>query len=86
MLTHIIQDSQKKVEGIHFSIRKRLYEFDSVMDKQRTVIYNHRDWILEQGNYDEHMKDIITDVVDRLVDACWNENEEQIDKRYYLKS
>ncbi|MFY9126718.1 MAG: preprotein translocase subunit SecA, partial [Defluviitoga tunisiensis] len=47
MLTHIIQDSQKKVEGIHFSIRKRLYEFDSVMDKQRTVIYNHRDWILE---------------------------------------
>lgn len=81
MLTHIIQDSQKKVEGIHFSIRKRLYEFDSVMDKQRTVIYNHRDWILEQGNYDEHMKDIITDVVDRLVDACWNENEEQIDKK-----
>lgn len=80
MLTHIIQDSQKKVEGIHFSIRKRLYEFDSVMDKQRTVIYNHRDWILEQGNYDEHMKEIIADVVDRLVDACWNESEEKIDK------
>ena len=81
MLTRIIQDSQKKVEGIHFSIRKRLYEFDSVMDKQRTVIYNHRDWILEQGNYDGHMKEIITDVVDRLVDSFWNEHEENIDKK-----
>ncbi|RAO99268.1 preprotein translocase subunit SecA [Petrotoga sp. 9PW.55.5.1] len=81
MLSKVIRDAQKKIEGIHFSIRKRLYEFDSVMDKQRTVIYNHRDWILEQDNYDEHIEDIIKDFVERIVTSSWDENEERVDKK-----
>jgi len=80
MLSKVIRDAQKKIEGIHFSIRKRLYEFDSVMDKQRTVIYNHRDWILEQGNYDEHIKEIFMDVVERIVESSFDEVEEKYDK------
>ena len=80
LLSNVIRDAQKKVEGIHFSIRKRLYEFDSVMDKQRSVIYNHRDWILSLDNYDDHIKEIINDVVERMVDNAWNEEEEKVDK------
>ncbi|ABX31586.1 preprotein translocase, SecA subunit [Petrotoga mobilis SJ95] len=80
MLSRVIRDAQKKIEGIHFSIRKRLYEFDSVMDKQRSVIYNHRDWILEQGNYDDHIKEIFMDVVERIVESSWDEVEEKYDK------
>jgi len=80
MLSRVIRDAQKKIEGIHFSIRKRLYEFDSVMDKQRSVIYNHRDWILEQGNYDDHIKEIFRDVVERIVESSWDEIEEKYDK------
>jgi preprotein translocase subunit SecA len=80
MLSRVIRDAQKKIEGIHFSIRKRLYEFDSVMDKQRSVIYNHRDWILEQGNYDDHIKEIFMDVVERIVESSWDETEEKYDK------
>ncbi|POZ92707.1 preprotein translocase subunit SecA [Petrotoga halophila] len=80
MLSKVIRDAQKKIEGIHFSIRKRLYEFDSVMDKQRSVIYNHRDWILEQGNYDDHIKEIFTDVVERIVESSWDEVEEKYNK------
>ncbi|WP_121957350.1 preprotein translocase subunit SecA [Petrotoga sp. 9PWA.NaAc.5.4] len=81
LLSNVIRDAQKKVEGIHFSIRKRLYEFDSVMDKQRSVIYNHRDWILSLDNYDDHIKEIINDVVERMVDNAWNEEEEKVDKK-----
>jgi preprotein translocase subunit SecA len=80
MLSRVIRDAQKKIEGIHFSIRKRLYEFDSVMDKQRSVIYNHRDWILEQSNYDDHIKEIFMDVVERIVESSWDEVEEKYDK------
>ena len=80
MLSRVIRDAQKKIEGIHFSIRKRLYEFDSVMDKQRSVIYNHRDWILEQANYDDHIKEIFMDVVERIVESSWDETEEKYDK------
>ncbi|MDY6894411.1 MAG: preprotein translocase subunit SecA [Thermotogota bacterium] len=80
MLSRVIRDAQKKIEGIHFSIRKRLYEFDSVMDKQRSVIYNHRDWILEQSNYDDHIKEIFRDVVERIVESSWDEVEEKYDK------
>src|ERR671920_793678 len=38
--------AQKKVEGNNFGIRKRLLEYDDVMNKQRTVIYTKRNHAL----------------------------------------
>ena len=35
-------ENQKKVEENNFGIRKRLLEFDDVMNSQRTAIYNRR--------------------------------------------
>ena len=37
-----IERAQKKVEGNHFGVRKHLLEYDDVMNKQRTVIYEKR--------------------------------------------
>ncbi len=68
MLTKLIEQSQKKVEGMHFSMRKYLLELDTVMDSQRRTIYEHRDWILGESDISEHLKDIYQDVVDRKVD------------------
>ena len=42
MITKSIERAQKKVEENNFSIRKRLLEYDDVMNTQRTVIYNMR--------------------------------------------
>ena len=42
MITKQIERSQKKVEENHFGMRKRLLEYDDVMNNQRTVIYNKR--------------------------------------------
>lgn len=42
MITNTIERSQKKVEQNNFGIRKRLLEYDDVMNKQRTVIYTRR--------------------------------------------
>lgn len=68
MLTRLIENIQKKVEGINFSIRKTLMEMDSVLDKQRNAIYSFRDWILAQEEMDDHMRDIFEDVVDRRME------------------
>ena len=42
MVSKAIERAQKKVEENHFGIRKRLLEYDDVMNKQRTVIYEKR--------------------------------------------
>ena len=42
MITKSIERAQKKVEENNFGIRKRLLEYDDVMNKQRTVVYEKR--------------------------------------------
>ena len=42
MLTNAVERAQKKVEENHFGVRKRLLEFDDVMNSQREVIYGRR--------------------------------------------
>ena len=67
MLSRLIEQAQKKVEGIHFSIRKHLLELDSVLDRQRNAIYSHRNWILNGTEVEEHLMEIFEDVVDRRI-------------------
>ena len=49
MVSKAIESAQVKVEGFFFDQRKRLVEFDDVMNKQREVIYRRRRRLLEQG-------------------------------------
>jgi len=46
MITKSIERAQKKVEENNFGVRKRLLEYDDVMNKQRTVIYKKRNHAL----------------------------------------
>jgi preprotein translocase subunit SecA len=49
MIGKSIEAAQVKVEGFFFDQRKRLVEFDDVMNKQREIIYKRRRRLLEQG-------------------------------------
>ena len=53
MLTKQIENAQKKVEEQNFLIRKRVLEYDDVMNQQRDVIYEYRDRILEGEDISE---------------------------------
>ena len=53
--TSAITRSQKEIEAWHFSTRKHLFDYDSVIDKQRKKIYFMRDSIIE-ANEDEEKK------------------------------
>ena len=44
--TSSIQRAQKQMEGMHFGVRKQLFEYDSVINKQREKVYAQRDDIL----------------------------------------
>jgi len=68
LLTRLIEQAQKKVEGLNFAVRKHLFEMDIVLDEQRKAIYSHRDWILKGEDIDGHIKEIIEDVVDRRLE------------------
>ena len=47
MVSRAIEQAQIKVEGFHFDARKRVVEYDDVMNKQREIIYKRRKGILE---------------------------------------
>ena len=68
MLTKQIEKAQKKVEEQNFLIRKRVLEYDDVMNEQRRIVYAYRDQILEGEAMGEAAREKLEDVIRRLVD------------------
>ena len=68
MLTKTVENAQKKVEEQNFLIRKRVLEYDDVMNEQRRVVYKYRREILEGRDISESARDEMEGVVERLVD------------------
>jgi len=67
-VTKAIENSQKKVEGRNFDIRKQLLEYDDVMNQQRDVIYSQRRELLEADDVRDVIEDMRRDFVMTLVD------------------
>ncbi len=67
MLTKSIERAQRKVEENNFGIRKRLLEYDDVMNSQRTVIYAKRKNALFGERLDVDLNNTIFDVVEEIV-------------------
>ena len=65
MISKSIERAQKKVEENNFGIRKRLLEYDDVMNKQRTVVYTKRRHALMGER-------IGMDIVNTIWDRCYN--------------
>src|SRR4051812_39322471 len=68
MLTKQIESAQKKVEEQNFLIRKRVLEYDDVMNQQREIIYKIRDRILEGEDMSDTARAQIREVINGLVD------------------
>ncbi|MVN21177.1 preprotein translocase subunit SecA [Mucilaginibacter arboris] len=67
MITKSIERAQKKVEENNFGIRKRLLEYDDVMNSQRTVIYTRRKNALFGERLDVDLNNTIFDVAEDVV-------------------
>ena len=71
-LSRAIEFAQKKVEGNNFEIRRRLYEYDQVMNEQREIIYSERNKVLEGEDLRENVINMIREVINRCVDLYLN--------------
>jgi preprotein translocase subunit SecA len=67
MITKSIERAQKKVEENNFGIRKRLLEYDDVMNSQRSVIYAKRRNALFGERLDVDMSNMVFDVAEDIV-------------------
>ncbi|MBQ9463681.1 MAG: SEC-C domain-containing protein, partial [Lachnospiraceae bacterium] len=68
MLSDAIEKAQKRVENNNFSIRKRLLDYDQVMNDQREIIYAERRRVLDGENMRDQIMGMITDTVEHTVD------------------
>ncbi len=75
MVTKSIENAQKKVEGHNFEIRKHLLEYDDVMNKQREVIYKHRQNVLRATDVREEVLDMLDGIGESLVDTYCPEEQ-----------
>ncbi len=62
-VTRAIENSQKKVEGRNFDIRKQLLEYDDVANEQRKVVYSQRDQLMKVDDISEHVESMREEVV-----------------------
>ena len=69
MITRSIENAQKKVEENNFGVRKRLLEYDDVMNKQRTVIYEKRRHALMGERLGMDIADMIWDRVCHIMES-----------------
>ena len=67
MISKSIERAQKKVEENHFGVRKRLLEYDDVMNKQRTVVYEKRRHALMGERIGMDIADMIANRCDNIV-------------------
>ncbi len=75
MITRSVERAQKKVEENNYGIRKRLLEYDNVMNQQREVIYSRRRHALLGERIRDDIFDMLQDVVTKIVQKYYSEGE-----------
>ncbi len=75
LITRSVERAQKKVEENNFAIRKRLLEFDNVMNQQREVIYARRRQALEGERLKGEVFDYLEEVIQSIVDKYYDEGD-----------
>ncbi|MDE6038785.1 MAG: preprotein translocase subunit SecA, partial [Paramuribaculum sp.] len=69
MINNAIENAQKRVEENNFGVRKRLLEYDDVMNKQRTYIYSRRHHALLGERIGVDINNMFWDVVENLINT-----------------
>ncbi|MEI7729033.1 MAG: preprotein translocase subunit SecA [Verrucomicrobiota bacterium] len=79
LLNRSIESAQKRVEQQNFQIRKRVLEYDDVMNKQREVVYGFRNEIIRADDVRDRLMDVMEEVVITKVQQTTTADEEYRD-------
>jgi len=84
LITRSLETAQTKIEGFHFDARKHVLEYDNVMSKQRTYIYDMRKKILLGGRKDvDEILDEVTVIDEQFAGVLKNKKEELGEAEFY---
>jgi len=72
MVSRAIEQAQVKVEGFNFDMRKRVVDYDDVMNKQREIIYGKRQQILEKETKETKEDTLKTEIQDKMATDVTN--------------
>lgn len=75
MITKSVERAQKKVEENNFAIRKRLLEYDNVMNSQREVIYDRRRHALFGERLKDEIFEMLEESIEELTKTYYNQGE-----------
>jgi preprotein translocase subunit SecA len=68
LVSKTIESAQSRVEGFNFDIRKRVVEYDDVINRQRETIYEERDKVLRNEDLTDTIQDFLDQEIDAIVD------------------
>ena len=96
MVSRVIENAQRKVEGHNFDVRKQLLEYDDVANEQRKLVYSERYQLLTSDAINSDMESIRHEVVQQLIDRSippsslpelWNISllEEDVNREFGLQ-
>jgi preprotein translocase subunit SecA len=82
MVSKAIEQAQIRVEGFNFDLRKRVVEYDDVMNKQREIIYGKRKQILEKAESGDWLEKEILEILTKEVEFIANLPTEEIVSKF----
>ncbi len=77
MLSNTIESAQSKVEARNFAIRKNVLDFDDVMNRQREIIYEQRDKVLNGDDLHEQIMKMLDDTAEDSVNKYILDDEDK---------
>ena len=83
MISRSVESAQRRVEGVNFSIRKNVLNYDDVMNTQREIIYKQRREVLDGENLKDQIGKMIDSVAEDIVNTYITEeglNKEGIEQ------
>jgi preprotein translocase subunit SecA len=69
MVSKTVENAQSRVEGFNFDIRKRVVEYDDVINKQRETIYAERDKVLHNEDLSQTVLDFVEQELESAIDG-----------------
>ena len=75
ILTSLIENCQKRLEGHNFRIRKNVLEYDDVINQQRRIIYDQRNEVLDDSDFHEKILAMIRETVEDAVDLYCGDDD-----------
>ncbi|MBQ9825601.1 MAG: preprotein translocase subunit SecA [Firmicutes bacterium] len=82
LLTKTIENSQKKVEGRNYGIRKYVLQYDDVMNRQRQIIYEERGRVLKGEDLKDHILKMMDDIAGEIADGVTAQSKDPMEWDY----